>query len=176
MASEAHWSDAQAPAARQRGKAKPIAEPRAVAARYEAETDRIIVDLASGATPAFPPALVEFLQDATPETARRGRGAGRGLRAALGDAGRRLYRARPDERHVRHRTMDGSAGGAGEVEGEGGGLAREWEEGRQAEEGGVMRLMPLPQNCLAEPTKAPLQHMQMLLRAPWIGIFLRFIY
>ncbi len=50
-----------------RGKAKLIAEPRAVAARYDAETDRIIVDLASGATFAFPPALVEFLQDATPE-------------------------------------------------------------------------------------------------------------
>lgn len=67
MANEAHWSDAQAPAARQRGKAKLIAEPRAVAARYDAETDRIVVDLASGATFAFPPALVEFLQDATPE-------------------------------------------------------------------------------------------------------------
>lgn len=67
MTNEAHWSDAQAPAARQRGKAKLTAEPRAVAARYDADTDRIIVDLASGATFAFPPALVEFLKDATPE-------------------------------------------------------------------------------------------------------------
>lgn len=67
MTNEAHWSDTQVPAARQRGKAKLIAEPRAVAARYDAETDRVIVDLASGATFAFPPALVEFLQDASPE-------------------------------------------------------------------------------------------------------------
>ena len=67
VTADTHWSDAQAPAAKERGKAKLIAEPRAVAARYDAETDRIIVDLASGATFAFPPALVEFLQDATPE-------------------------------------------------------------------------------------------------------------
>jgi hypothetical protein len=67
VTADTHWSDSQIAAAKQRGEAKLIAEPRAVAARYDAETARIIVDLASGATFAFPPALVEFLQDATPE-------------------------------------------------------------------------------------------------------------
>ncbi|MDM7957611.1 DUF2442 domain-containing protein [Blastomonas sp.] len=67
MIANRHWSDSQADAAIERGKAKLIAEPRAIAARYDTAADRIIVDLTSGATFAFPPALVEFLQDATPE-------------------------------------------------------------------------------------------------------------
>jgi hypothetical protein len=39
-----------------------------------------------------------------------------------------------------------------------------------------MRLKPFPQNCLAEPIKASLEHMQMMLHSPWTGIFLRFSY
>lgn len=67
MTADQHWSDSQADAAIERGKAKVTAEPRAIAARYDTAADRIIVDLTNGATFAFPPALVEFLQDATPE-------------------------------------------------------------------------------------------------------------
>lgn len=67
MTADQHWSDSQADAAIERGKAKLTAEPRAIAARYDTAADRIIVDLTNGATFAFPPALVEFLQDATPE-------------------------------------------------------------------------------------------------------------
>lgn len=67
MTADPHWSDSQAAGAIRRGKVKLMAEPRAVAARYDVAADRIIVDLTSGATFAFPPALVEFLQDATPE-------------------------------------------------------------------------------------------------------------
>lgn len=67
MTADQHWSDSQAGGAIERGKAKLAAEPRAMAARYDATANRIIVDLTSGATFAFPPALVEFLQDATPE-------------------------------------------------------------------------------------------------------------
>ena len=67
MTANPHWSDSQAGAAIERGKAKLAAEPRAIAARYDTASDRVIVDLASGATFAFPPALAEFLQDATPE-------------------------------------------------------------------------------------------------------------
>lgn len=67
MTVEPHWSDSQAGGAIERGKTKLAAEPRAMAARYDATANRIIVDLTSGATFAFPPALVEFLQDATPE-------------------------------------------------------------------------------------------------------------
>lgn len=43
------------------------AEPRAVAARYDAKAQRIVMELTSGATFAFPPALVQGLCDASPE-------------------------------------------------------------------------------------------------------------
>jgi Protein of unknown function (DUF2442) len=61
-----HWSDAGAEAALVRGNQKLRNEPRAVSARYDAKSGRIIVDLTSGATFAFPPALVEGLCDGTP--------------------------------------------------------------------------------------------------------------
>jgi len=64
---ELHWSDRQTPAATERGQAKLTTEPRAIAARYDSASNRVIVDLTSGATFAFPPSLVEFLQDTTPE-------------------------------------------------------------------------------------------------------------
>ncbi|WP_017671729.1 DUF2442 domain-containing protein [Blastomonas sp. AAP53] len=81
MTADPHWSDSQAGVAIERGKAKLMAEPRAVAARYDAAAGRIIVDLTSGATFAFPPSLVEFLQDATLEqlTEVEVQGAGFGL-------------------------------------------------------------------------------------------------
>jgi hypothetical protein len=41
-------------------------QPHAAAARYDAKTDRVIVDLTNGATFAFPPRMVEGLQDASP--------------------------------------------------------------------------------------------------------------
>jgi hypothetical protein len=52
-----HWSDAGAEAALERGNQKLRNEPRAVSARYDAKSGRIIVELTSGATFAFPPAL-----------------------------------------------------------------------------------------------------------------------
>jgi hypothetical protein len=41
-------------------------QPHAEAVRYDAKADRVIVDLANGATFAFPPRLVEGLHDASP--------------------------------------------------------------------------------------------------------------
>jgi len=67
VTAELHWSDGQTPAATERGRAKLAAEPRAIAARQNSASDRVIVDLTSGATFASPPSLVEFMQDATPE-------------------------------------------------------------------------------------------------------------
>jgi hypothetical protein len=64
---KAHWSDAGAKAALARGREKLRTEPRASSARYDAKSGRIIVELTSGATFAFPPALVEGLSDATAE-------------------------------------------------------------------------------------------------------------
>ncbi len=40
--------------------------PHAAAARYDAKSKRIIVDLTNGATFAFPPHLVQGLENATP--------------------------------------------------------------------------------------------------------------
>jgi hypothetical protein len=62
-----HWSDAQAEAARERGRIAQETEPRATSARYDSKSGRIVVELTSGATFAFPPELVEGLCDGTPE-------------------------------------------------------------------------------------------------------------
>jgi hypothetical protein len=59
-------TDAQIEAALERGRIAQETEPRAVSARYDAKSGRIIVDLTSGATFAFPPALVQGLCDGTP--------------------------------------------------------------------------------------------------------------
>lgn len=63
----AHWSDAQIKAATARGREMLETEPRAVSARYDAKANRIVIDLASGATFMFPPRLAEGLADASPE-------------------------------------------------------------------------------------------------------------
>ena len=54
-------------AALERGRITGQAEPRAVAARYDREPDRIIVDLANGTSFTFPPPLVQGLAGANPE-------------------------------------------------------------------------------------------------------------
>lgn len=59
-------TDAKIEAANERGRIAQQTEPRAVSARYDARSKRIVVELTSGATFAFPPALVEGLSDATP--------------------------------------------------------------------------------------------------------------
>jgi Protein of unknown function (DUF2442) len=58
-------TDQEIEAARERGRIAQETEPRATSARYDAKSGRIIVELTSGATFAFPPALVEGLSDAT---------------------------------------------------------------------------------------------------------------
>ena len=61
-----HWSDAQIAAAEARGKELFETEPRALAARYDAKSGRIVVELSNGATYAFPAALGQDLEKATP--------------------------------------------------------------------------------------------------------------
>lgn len=63
----AELTEAAIDAALERGRNAQETEPRALAARYDAKTGRIIVDLANGATFAFPPRLAEGLADARPE-------------------------------------------------------------------------------------------------------------
>lgn len=60
-------TDAQIEEARERGRIAQLTEPRAVSARYDAQAQRVIVELTSGATFAFPPALVEGLCNASPQ-------------------------------------------------------------------------------------------------------------
>ena len=59
-------TDAEIDAAREHGRIAQETEPRATSARYDPKSGRIIVELTSGATFAFPPELVEGLCDATP--------------------------------------------------------------------------------------------------------------
>lgn len=61
-----HWSDKQVEAAEERGRIAMETEPRATSARYDAKSGRIVVELTSGATFAFPPDLAQGLCDATP--------------------------------------------------------------------------------------------------------------
>jgi hypothetical protein len=59
-------TDEQFAAANERGRIVRETQPHARAARYDAKSDRVIVDLTNGATFAFPPRLVQGLHDATP--------------------------------------------------------------------------------------------------------------
>jgi hypothetical protein len=57
---------AEIAAARERGRVYRATRPHAVSARYDARSERIVVELTSGATFAFPPRLVEGLANAAP--------------------------------------------------------------------------------------------------------------
>ena len=59
-------SDAALRKAEALGKSMLESEPRALTARYEPETGRVVVDLVNGCGYAFPAALVEDLQGASP--------------------------------------------------------------------------------------------------------------
>lgn len=61
----AELTDARIDAALARGKAARLSEPRAAAARYDRQLDRVIVELTNGCTFAFPPRLAQGLEAAT---------------------------------------------------------------------------------------------------------------
>jgi hypothetical protein len=63
----AELTDYQIDAALERGRIMRETQPHAAAARYDAKADRIIVDLTNGATFAFPPRLVQGLEEGTTE-------------------------------------------------------------------------------------------------------------
>ncbi|MFT4099423.1 MAG: DUF2442 domain-containing protein [Burkholderiaceae bacterium] len=60
-------SDAWIDAAVERGRVARASEPRAVGARYDRASGRVIVDLENGCTFAFPPRLAQGLDTATDE-------------------------------------------------------------------------------------------------------------
>ncbi len=62
----AELTDAGIDAAIERGKSARGAEPRAATARYDREASRIVVELTNGCTFAFPPALAQGLETASP--------------------------------------------------------------------------------------------------------------
>ena len=63
----AELTDAELAAAYERGRLHRATQPHAVSAHYDARSERIVVELTSGATFAFPPGLAEDLADASPE-------------------------------------------------------------------------------------------------------------
>ncbi len=67
----ADFDERQFDAAEARGRAMLETEPRAVGARYDGEAGRVVLELANGCAYAFPTALVEDLQGASPETLAR---------------------------------------------------------------------------------------------------------
>lgn len=60
----AELTDAEIRAARERGRLL-AREPRATAARFDADTGKIVLDLTNGCSFAFPARLVQGLEDAT---------------------------------------------------------------------------------------------------------------
>jgi hypothetical protein len=58
-------TDAEIDAAMERGKGARLHEPRAVAARYDWQSGRLVVELANGCTLAFPPKLAQGLEAAS---------------------------------------------------------------------------------------------------------------
>lgn len=63
----AEITDAQIDAALERGALARKSEPRAASARYDRPTGRVIVELTNGAAFAFPAALVQELEAASPD-------------------------------------------------------------------------------------------------------------
>lgn len=63
----AELTDAKIDAALERGRTVGMHEPRADAARYDRQSDRVIVELTNGCTFAFPPRLTQGLEAATAE-------------------------------------------------------------------------------------------------------------
>ena len=63
----AEVTDAQLHHAEARGESMLQSEPRAVTARYDTATGRVVIDLVNGCSYAFPATLVQDLQGATPE-------------------------------------------------------------------------------------------------------------
>lgn len=61
----ADLTDAQIAAAEERGRIVRATRPHAASARYDPKSERMIVDLDNGATFAFPPRLVQGLENAT---------------------------------------------------------------------------------------------------------------
>jgi hypothetical protein len=64
-------TDAQLKAAEARGRKALAEEPRAVAARYDKATGRVVVELANGCSYAFPASLVQDLRGANDEELAR---------------------------------------------------------------------------------------------------------
>jgi Protein of unknown function (DUF2442) len=61
-----HWSDPQITSAQARGRELLATEPRALSARYDSKSGRIVVELSNGATYAFPASLGQGLETAAP--------------------------------------------------------------------------------------------------------------
>ena len=131
----ADLTDAEIDAALERGRAVAASETRAVSARHDAASGRVVVDLANGCTFAFPARRVQGLETATDEeiAAVELLPQGGGLRWKNRDVDISLPGLIAGI--LRDAGACGAAGGAGDLAGEGGGGAGERGEGRAAAKG-----------------------------------------
>ena len=67
MGEEFEIDDAALDAAALRGRIEADTKARAVAARYDRQADRIVIELVNGCTFLFPPGIAQDLQDAMPD-------------------------------------------------------------------------------------------------------------
>ena len=79
MTTMADLTKEQIAAANEAGRIVRRTQPHAHAARYDAKSDRVIVDLTNGASFAFPPRLVEGLHHAAPAEIAKVEVIGRGF-------------------------------------------------------------------------------------------------
>ena len=64
-------TDRQIDAALERGAANRASEPRATSARFNAASERLVIELSNGCTFALPPRLIEGLANATADQMKR---------------------------------------------------------------------------------------------------------
>ena len=144
-ASMAQLTDEEFEAATRRGEERSRSEPRAVGARFDGESARVIVELANGCIYIFPAEMAEEAARGGPNGPGRDRDRRSGLQPALAAPGRRPSFTGDRGRGVRHQSMDGPAMGFGGRKDldlcQGGRLASERREGRGTEkaDGGRVR-------------------------------------
>lgn len=131
-------TDAAIDAALERGRAARLNEPRAAAARYDRERDRVIVELSNGCSFAFPPRLAEGLRDATADQLGEVQVPRGGIRPALGSSRCRSLGAGFARRPVRDQKLHGPPRRPGELRGQGRRGACERRQGRTPAQVGLI--------------------------------------
>ena len=113
----AELTDAQIDAALERGRTAQLHEPRAASARYDRQSEQVIVELTIGCIFAFRPKLAQGA-DCDRGAIGSDRDPGNGPRAALGSARRRSVGFRSACRLIRDESLLGSTSWPDDVPGQ----------------------------------------------------------